>query len=148
MLEEIFSYFLDIIDRFTPGFVKPDQLIKFLIAGFLGLIVDTGLLYIFVEFVGFSPRLSKLISTESAIIMIFFINESWTYKDHRPGTLLTRFLKSNGFRLVGLVVGVFTIQVFLDFGLHLVVANLLSIGLELIFNYTFETLVTWKAHKS
>ncbi len=142
--EKAFEKFNEI----TPFFVKPDQLWKFFVTGFIGLLIDTGVLYVFFNFVGLSPTVSKLISTETAILCIFAINEHWTFKGHGDGHVLKRLAKSNSFRLVGLVVGVATIQFFIDLGMHLVVANLMSIALEVVFNYLFETIITWKVGRA
>ncbi len=143
-LKKVFRWAVNKFNDLTPFFVKPDRLFKFLVVGTIGLFIDTGVLYFLVNYVGWSATFSKIISTETAIISIFVMNENWTFKGHGQDHVLKRMAKSNAFRLVGLVIGVATIQFFIDLGMHLIVANLFSIFLEVVFNYTFETLITWK----
>jgi putative flippase GtrA len=135
-VEKVFQYFTDF--RTTA---------QFLATGFLGVFIDNGLLYLFHEFMNFNLALSKAMGTELTILTLFFINDNWTFQhENQPGKVKERLIRSNTIRLVGLVVSV-AVLVFLHEKLEiwLLLANMISIGVGFVFNYTLES-YAWKMH--
>jgi dolichol-phosphate mannosyltransferase len=107
--------------------------------------VDNAVLLLSHSFLGWPLALSKVLSTESAILTNFAINDNWTFDhDEKPGSVWQRLLKSNGIRLFGLGVSVIVLLALDErLELPLVLANLISIGVGFVFNYTLESFA-WK----
>lgn len=132
---------------------------KFASVGAVGAVVDTTTLIVLSEGVGIDPLIATLFSIELSILVMFSINEHWTYAAEgaagvRP--LLRRVVRSHGVRAVGtvahllvfyfLVLNQFLTLVVADIELWLVVAKGSGIAAGVFFNYTFESLVTWRIH--
>lgn len=121
---------------------------KFLATGLTGVIVDNTVLILTHTFLGIPLALSKVASTESAILVNFAINDNWTFdRDDKPGTVWKRLAKSNSIRIVGLGISVLAILMLnKELGIPLIAANMLSIGAGFVFNYTLESFA-WKMHE-
>lgn len=131
---------------------------EFASVGALGAVLDTTLLLALTGWFGVPTPFAKLASAEAAIILMFAVNEHWTFKgEGEPGRWPVRLLKSNLVRVGGVLVatGVVTALdawVAIDiplFGvdLWLVVANGAGIAAGLVVNYVAESLVTWRVHE-
>ncbi|ELZ07223.1 GtrA family protein [Natrialba aegyptia DSM 13077] len=119
--------------------------------GLVGATVDIGTLILLVEAMEVSAVPGKALSWELSIVVIFVLNEWWTFASHGKmhlRALGTRFLRSNGVRFLGFLVtlGVFTLLVE-SAGLWYGVANVLGIGVGFFVNYTCESLYTWQVHR-
>lgn len=121
---------------------------KFLLTGLTGVLVDNAVLLLSHSYLGWPLALSKVLSTESAILTNFAINDNWTFKQgEQPGTVWQRLLKSNGIRLFGLGVSVIVLIGLEErLELPLVLSNIISIGVGFVFNYTLESFA-WKMHE-
>ena len=132
---------------------------RFASVGIVGAAVDVTVLLLLSEWLGVLPEIANVISIESAILVMFAINERWTFAEVgnnglRP--LLSRMLRSHGVRLVGsltqfaifvVVLRYFTMD--LTWGgidLWLLVAKGTGMALAVVVNYTAETLLTWQVH--
>lgn len=131
---------------------------KFASVGAVGAVFDTIILLLLVEKVGVLEEIAVLIGIESSILIMFFINDNWTYSStNNIRTLPRRLFRSHAVRIVGVLTQfvVFTIiyrTYFtpLEFGgidLWLLVAKGFGITFGMIVNYTFETIFTWSIHK-
>lgn len=131
---------------------------EFASVGALGAVLDTSLLLVLTGWFAVATPIAKLASAEAAIILMFTVNEHWTFKDEGdPGRWPVRLLKSNLVRVGGVLVatGVVTALdawVAIDiplFGvdLWLVVANGAGIAAGLLVNYVAESLFTWRVHE-
>ncbi|ADB59770.1 GtrA family protein [Haloterrigena turkmenica DSM 5511] len=93
---------------------------------------------------------AKTISWELSIVVIFAINEHWTfatYGDMTPRALARRFLRSNAVRFAGFLVTLTVYGVLVDrFGVWYLTANVVGIAVGFFVNYTCESLYTWKVH--
>lgn len=143
-ITEMLERGIEKIDDKTPQKVRPDYVWKFLVAGSIGMVVDMSVLYSLVNQAGIRPVIGKVISTETAIITIFLVNELWTFREHNDGSFFSRLAKSNAGRIAGLVVSTIALKIVLTAGRHLLVANLFAILVALVFDYLFETTFTWK----
>ncbi|MFP8952943.1 GtrA family protein [Natrialbaceae archaeon A-arb3/5] len=119
--------------------------------GFVGATVDNVVLVMLVELASFEPFLAKIISWELSIMVIFVINERWTFATYGEAgarSLGTRFLRSNAVRFAGFLVtlSVLTALVY-GFGVWYLAANLIGTGIGFFVNYTCESLYTWKVHR-
>lgn len=133
------------------------QLGRFMTVGAIGAVCDVAVLIVLVEFLGVLPEIGALAGIEVSIVVMFLLNEFWTFRrTRRPG--LVQFLRRLGrshavrasavivqFLLFVLIYRVFFIPVTAGgLDLWLVVAKGGGIGLGFTFNYILETLFTWR----
>ena len=109
---------------------------------------------------GLAPEVAKALGIETAIVVMFLLNDNWTFRRADGGgtSRLRRLLTSNLVRVAGIAVQlvVFSLvyrRLFVElsaFGvdLWLLVASLCGIGLGMLVNYVTESLVTWRVHES
>ena len=73
--------------------------IKFVIVGLIGFAIDFGISYFMIEKIHQAVWLTTLLSTETAIISNFFLNNFWSFShkklDNKPTLLLFNFFKFN-----------------------------------------------------
>lgn len=132
---------------------------QFVSVGAIGAALDTAVLVFLAEFVGLLEEIAVLIGIEASVLLMFFINDNWTYANAGKGdsrSLLRRLLKSHAVRSGGIVTQflAFVIVYRLLFvsielagiEMWLLVAKGIGIVLGLLVNYTFETLYTWAVH--
>jgi len=132
---------------------------KFVSVGIIGAVCDTAVLLVLVEVFGLLEEVAVLIGIETAIVVMFLLNDSWTFagegrsegrsfwfrlgRSHlvRAGGTVTQFLVFIGiFRLFFVSVTVFGIDAWL------LVAKGAGIAAGMIVNYVFESLFTWQVH--
>jgi len=132
---------------------------KFVSVGALGAVCDTTVLLVLVEVFGVLPELATLVGIETAILVMFLVNDHWTFasegsagrrsflfrlgRSHavRAGGSLTQFLVFVAvFRLLFVPVTVAGVDAWL------LVAKATGIGVGMIVNYVFESLFTWRVH--
>lgn len=132
---------------------------KFASAGAVGAICDTLILLFLVERVGLLEEISVLIGIEASILLMFLINDNWTYTStDNIRTLPRRLVRSHTVRVVGALTQfvVFTViyrSYFMQLEFNgvdvwLLVAKGTGIGFGMILNYTFESIFTWSIHKN
>jgi putative flippase GtrA len=108
---------------------------------------------------GLAPEVAKAFGIETAIVVMFLLNDNWTFRGvGGETTALRRLLTSNLVRVAGIAVQlvVFSLvyrQLYVDLSaygvdLWLLVASLCGIGLGMCVNYVAESLVTWRVHES
>jgi putative flippase GtrA len=119
--------------------------------GLVGATVDNVVLFLLVELTALGPVLAKVIAWELAIVVIFLVNEHWTFAEQGtsgPRALSRRFLRSNLVRLGGLLVALSVLAILVyRFAIWYVAANLAGMSIGFFVNYTFESLYTWKVHR-
>lgn len=134
---------------------------QFVSVGVLGAACESVVLLVLLEVVGAGPVAAKLVGAETSIIVMFAVNERWTFaKQGKAGALRLgrRFLTSNLVRAGGVLVGtavflallrwVDIALVFLGIDFWPPIANLIGIGVGLFVNYVAESLLTWRVHTS
>ncbi|MFB6122956.1 MAG: GtrA family protein [Haloferacaceae archaeon] len=129
---------------------------QFASVGATGAVLDTATVVLLTTQFGVYRGAAKLVGAELAIMLMFLINEHWTFAEQGSAGMrafLGRFLRSNLVRAGGVLVatGVFVVvsglQVRLPVGgegTWLVVANLVGIGVGTFVNYVAESLFTWR----
>jgi putative flippase GtrA len=120
---------------------------QFVSVGVIGALVDSVVLIGLVEGLSLAPTVAKVGSWEAAVVVIFALNERWTFSEWGQAGLRSlgrRFLTSNVIRVGGFLVTVAVLGVLVDFGVWYVLANVLGIGAGFVLNYAFETLLTWR----
>jgi len=133
---------------------------KFASVGAVGAVFDTTTLVALTEFGGLSAAVANVVSIEVAILVMFAINDTWTFAgEGRDDTrsLGGRLLRSHLVRAGGstvqylLFVAVFygiTVDLSLaGFDLWLVAVKGGAIAAAMLVNYVFESLFTWRVHE-
>ncbi len=125
--------------------------IKFAIVGAIGFIVDFGISYILIEKVHKPVWMATVISTESAIISNFILNNFWSFAhkklDHSPRTILPAFLKFNAVSSGSIIIQTLTVHFFSDaFGVqYWYIYKIVIIALVIIpYSYLLYNRIIWK----
>jgi putative flippase GtrA len=133
---------------------------KFVSVGAFGAACDAAVLVALTQ-VGVLPEIATLVGIETAILVMFAINERWTFADHGGDdgrSLAGRLLRSHGVRAAGSLTqfvvfvaifrGIPMTVPFLGVNLWLLVAKGGGIAVGMVVNYVFESLLTWRVHRS
>jgi putative flippase GtrA len=128
----------------------------FCLVGGSGVLVDTTILFILAD-----PRLfalnvvaSKACAAEIALINNFLLNDLWTFhKTSAPDTpikgKLARFLRFNLICGVGIILNTCLLKLqHYGLGVNLYLANLISIFVVTIWNYSLNSKLNWAAKSS
>ena len=125
------------------------RFLKFGLVGLSGVLVNEGLLWLLTENLGLYYLLSAAIAVETAIITNFILNDIWTFRDRRtPGnrSLLGRGLKFNLVSLGGLGINIAILWTVTEVvGISYLISNLIGIAGATLWNFTINTLWTWRA---
>ncbi|RQH03537.1 GtrA family protein [Natrarchaeobius oligotrophus] len=142
---------LEAVQLRTRALLSTTRFTQFAGVGVAGATVDNVVLVALVELAGLEPFVAKILSWELSIVVIFAINERWTFSNFGavgPRALGKRFLRSNAVRFAGFLVtlSVLTMLVY-GFGVWYLAANLIGLVIGFFVNYTCESLYTWKVHR-
>lgn len=125
---------------------------QFMSVGAAGAIIDNIVLVAIVESAFLSPTPGAFISKECSIIFMFILNERITFSGFGSDgkfAVLHRLFKSNLVRAGGALVGIGILHILVTWaGIWYLLANIIGIGGGFLFNYVFESIVTWKVTKS
>jgi len=136
--------------------LRPSRFGRFVSVGVVGaafdLTVSTGL-----RELGVYPELAVFVGIEVAVVVMFLLNDNWTFEAQGVGGLpamLRRLLRSNLVRAGGILVQLGTFRLLYrvpDVELTLVsidawfvVAKVGGIGAGMVVNYVAESLFTWR----
>lgn len=129
---------------------------QFATVGIIGAIVDLSISVPLALFTDLPPEIAKFLGAEAAIILMFTLNDRWTFADARSATLfhwLRRLVKSNLVRSGGIVIQLTAVFLLTRIGMTLDIGGIdvwpvivmpIAIGCGFIFNYVGETLITWR----
>lgn len=133
---------------------------RFLSVGIAGAIVDTAVTVLLVVQYGFLEEVAALVGIETSILLMFLLNEYWTFAGaghQHTRARLRRFGRSHVVRASAIVLqfGIFVVvyRLFsvplpvLGIDGWLVVAKAVGIGVGFVLNYVFESLFTWHVHR-
>ncbi|MXR21726.1 GtrA family protein [Halobacterium bonnevillei] len=132
---------------------------QFVSVGAVGAVFDVTTLVLLTQVAGLSAAIANVASIETAILVMFAVNEHWTFAGEGAMDVRSvgrRLLRSHLVRAGGstiqyvLFVAVFyTVTVDLAVAgvdLWLVVVKGGAIGVAMLVNYVFESLFTWRVH--
>jgi putative flippase GtrA len=129
---------------------------QFLSVGVVGAGFDITTSSVLTAGLGVPPEVAKLVGAEVAIIVMFSINERWTFAGHGVAgrwPLLRRFLKSNLVRSGGVGVQVIVVWLLTQLPIELLFVGVdlwelatfpIAIASSLVLNYVLESLFTWR----
>ncbi len=122
---------------------KLKTFLKFSVVGFSGVVVNMGLLWLFVEMFKFDKRLAGALSIEISIINNFLWNNHWTWRGRRGISFFQRFVRYNLITLLTSAIFNYFLYIFLlHFGVNYLVAQLAGIALAVLINFIlFEKFV-------
>ncbi len=127
------------------GFKKYSRLLKFLLVGFTGVLVNTSILWLLTDKLGIFYIISGIISTESAIISNFLLNNFWTWNHKNKNySFINRFLLFNIVSVMGLGITVFFLWFFTELGIYYLLSNLIGIAIATVWNYLMNDKITFK----
>ena len=132
---------------------------QFVSVGAIGAVFDVTTLVLLTELAGLPAAVANVVSIETAILVMFVVNERWTFAGHGATdarSIGRRLVRSHVVRAGGstlqyvLFVAVFyNVTVDLSVAgvdLWLVVVKGGAIGVAMLVNYVFESLFTWRVH--
>ncbi|KAB1192244.1 GtrA family protein [Haloferax sp. MBLA0076] len=129
---------------------------KFASVGAVGAMFDLTVSSLLIVVFGVVGEVAKLAGAEVAIVVMFVINDRWTFADAGSDHLLAkvrRFVKSNLVRSGGLAVQVLVVRALREVPLTIPVAGIdlwqliplpIAIGASMFLNYVAESLFTWR----
>jgi len=118
--------------------------IKFAIVGASGVIVNEGVLYLTLN-TGFNEAVAGIIAIEASILSNFTLNDLWTFRSRRRGSLLWRLMKYHLSVALGAIVMYSTYLILaLLIGLSPYLSMLIGILLGFITNYLLSEVIVWK----
>ncbi|MFB6150333.1 MAG: GtrA family protein [Haloarculaceae archaeon] len=133
---------------------------KFVSVGAIGAVFDVTTLVGLTEVVGLSAAVANVFSIEVAILVMFLVNDNWTFANEGRDdarSLGGRLLRSHLVRAGGSTVqyllfvavfyGVAVDLSLLGVDLWLVLVKGGAIGTAMLINYVFESLFTWRVHE-
>jgi len=134
---------------------------KFVSVGAVGAVFDTTVLLVLSQFLGVLEEIAVLAGIETSILVMFALNEYWTYPDSgEQGRIATlrRLVRSHLVRSGGITVQfavfvliyrvLFAPVTLFGIDLWLLVAKGAGILFGMSVNYVFETLFTWRVQQS
>jgi putative flippase GtrA len=132
---------------------------KFASVGVVGAAFDVTTATI-LQSLGVFPELAVFIGIEVAVVVMFLLNDNWTFSTEGHGSLaatLRRLLRSNLVRAGGITVQLLTFRLLyrvffvdasvLSIDAWFVAAKITGIGTGLLVNYVAESLFTWRVHE-
>ncbi|MEM3831553.1 MAG: glycosyltransferase family 2 protein [Sulfolobales archaeon] len=134
--------FRDVIDFLAQVLrLSEYRILKFIVVGSSGVIVNTGVLYVMVEN-GFSRPIASLVAIEISTVSNFILNDLWTFSRDRRGSWMKRLLGYHMAVAVGNIV-IFTVFNILSLFIYYIIANLVGIILGFITNYIISSELVW-----
>ncbi len=119
---------------------------RYACVGAAGLVVDLGLLFALVEGFDWSPALANVCSFSAAVAHNYTLNRFWTYRDRRADTSL---VTGAAWFVIAALGGLALSEAILVAGGRLDVpyglAKLGAVGIVFVWNFLFNTLVTFRA---
>ena len=113
------------------------QGLRFMVCGGLGATVDFSLLYLLVQVLGLTPYLGYIGSTSVALVVVFFTNKYFTFRNREPRhrEQFLRFLLVYG---VGFLfnVGIASFLYWSD--VHYMIAKAVAIAIVAFWNYALS----------
>jgi putative flippase GtrA len=116
-------------------------LIKFLSAGFGGLIVENSALFLLHGLLSVNLYFSKFIALEAAIVTVFFLNDRFAFKEFEKKAYA--LLRTNIVRAGGTLISFLGLYIGVEIGFHYLIANTGGVAVGSMFNYYFERITTW-----
>ncbi len=122
-------------------------LIKFALVGFSGIIMNTGLLFLFTEYAHIYYIISSAFAIETSILTNFILNERWTFVNRECSiqSWWQRLFSYNLLAIGGMVVNMGILFLLTEYvGMYYLLANIIGIITAFTWNYVSNRNITWK----
>ncbi len=126
----------------TPWLVNNKKIIKFLVVGTLGAIIDFGLLALLVEIFHWPPLAANTVSFSVAVVNNFLLNKFWTWRD---GSLAYKkqFAKFTFVSVVGLLISTLLLWLFIAIKWHYLLGKVITAIIVAFWNYIINDKLTF-----
>lgn len=133
------------------------RMARFASVGIIGMTLDLSISGVLVMLTTVPPVAVKLVGAECAILLMFVINDRWTFSRHRTTGLaegLRRLVKSNLVRTGGITVQLTVVFILTGVAFSVPIAGVntwpvwtmvIAIVCGSVLNYIGETILTWSA---
>lgn len=111
---------------------------KFALVGMSGIVVNQGILALLNLVFGISVGISGAIAIETSILNNFTLNNLWTWKDRNEHTLWQKLIKYHTVTLFSGLVNYTILLILTHIGFHVLIANLIGIGIGMTINFIFN----------
>ncbi|KYH39349.1 MAG: hypothetical protein AYL28_000730 [Candidatus Bathyarchaeota archaeon B23] len=143
-LGEMWSFLRTLLRLFLHS-GEAGRALRFTLVGLSGLLVNEVVIWLLTELVGLYYLLSGAISAEVSIVNNFLWNNYWTFSDRGAGGLLSRFVRFNLTRALGIALTLLLLKLFTELlGLHYLLSNPLAIVIVFVFNYLLSFFWVWR----
>jgi len=140
------SLLASLIDLVRKENLRVYKFAKFGFIGALGAILNTAVIFSLVEFFNFNYLAASPIAIESAIVLMFILNNRYTFSNQKRGVkqIFEGLIKSNIYRSIGIMVQIAFLYFLTDvLEIYYILSNLASIGIASIFNFFTEEKLNW-----
>lgn len=126
--------------------LKSPTIYQFAIVGAIGSLIALAITAILTSILGIFYAVSALIGLESSALIVFFLNDRWTFSNVGKKTkTMQRFLKNNLIGCIGFGINV-TILIFLTsvLGIYYLLSEGMAMIITFVFTFTASKKITWK----
>jgi dolichol-phosphate mannosyltransferase len=132
------------IDRLRGAEESHKELVRFLLVGGSGTILNMVVLAGLHSGLGWSLIVGGVISNEAALIWNFFCHEHWTFAGDRHGNRVTRFLRFQSVATGGIAISLTILNVLDHFGVPYLLANAVGIVIAVVWNFLMSYRWAWR----
>lgn len=139
-------YRLKMSEILGSKFESVNEYFKFAIIGGTGAVLNSVVLYALTEYLGMFYIFSSLVAIETAILFMFFLNNSFTFKETKSSLreVSSGILLSNLIRSVGTIINIALLWLFTNYlGIYYILSNLMAIFIASVVNYFGERRFNW-----
>jgi dolichol-phosphate mannosyltransferase len=121
---------------------------QFCLVGASGVGVNEGILWLLTEPFGLPHHISPIFSIEASIISNFILNDIWTFRDRREGSIKATLGRALKFNLVAVIGAAITYGVYLGLKdlaeIHYLLSMPLAVVVGFIWNFTMSIIWAWR----
>lgn len=124
-----------------------NRVLKFILVGLSGVVVNEGLLYLLTSNVGLFYLVSSVAAVQAAILNNFIWNHLWTFRDRRTinESVWHRLGKFELVSIAGKLTNVLVLYLVVTFsGIQYLIANLIGIVIAFLVNFLANNMWTWR----
>jgi dolichol-phosphate mannosyltransferase len=120
------------------------RLVKFLVVGGTGVVVNSAALYAFYQLLSLPLIVASALAVTLAIGNNFVLNDRWTFAGHHRSAWFFRIARFSLASIGGLMLASLTLWLLVTYlGVQYVIANLVGISLGTASNLTASLMWTW-----
>ncbi len=144
------NYIVDVLDwtKKTKNKMLKIDFIRFGLVGSLGFVTNFIFLSVFYKILAIEILIAQIMAGEIALLVIFMLHNSWTYKGHKHIPTIKKLFKFHGTQWTGqlliLIIVTLGVKTFkLNYGFSLIIASVLV----MFWNFAWTKLYVFKNNK-